>query len=94
MSGTGGKVALVEHDDPLGCNGGIDTLPPAQLALIVDLVGWDGANFYEGTAGSGDRPNSTAVLPHSSNGCTDTDNNAADFTRRRRRRPRNTTSRP
>ena len=23
-------------------------VPPAALATIVDLVGWDGANFYEG----------------------------------------------
>ena len=47
MSGTGAKVALVNTTTPLGCNGVANTCTPAALATIVDLVGWDGANFYE-----------------------------------------------
>jgi predicted extracellular nuclease len=83
MSGTGGKVALVTSATGLGCNGGSTPCSAAQLALIKDLVGWDGANFYEttGTAGTGPAPattNSTAIL-RLLDGAQDTDNNSADF---------------
>jgi hypothetical protein len=78
MSGTGGKVALVNTTVPLGCNGGSTACTADQLAKIVDLVGWDGANFYEGTAAAPATTNPTAVL-RAIGGCTDTDNNAADF---------------
>jgi len=78
MSGTGGKVALVNSTSGLACNGGSTPCSAAQLALIVDLVGWDGANFYEGTPAPA-TTNSTAVV-RKGNGCTDTDNNAGDFT--------------
>ena len=47
------------------------------LATIVDLVGWDGANFFEGAAAPA-TTNSTAIL-RLGNGCTETDNNASDF---------------
>jgi hypothetical protein len=77
MSATGGKVALVTSTAGLGCNGGSTPCTPAQLALIKDLVGWDGANFYE-TAPAPATTNSTAVL-RLGNGCTETDNNALDF---------------
>jgi hypothetical protein len=77
MSATGGKVALVTSTTGLGCNGGSTPCTPAQLALIKDLVGWDGANFYE-TAPAPATTNSTAVL-RLSNGCTETDDNALDF---------------
>lgn len=77
ISGTGGKVALVMSTTGLGCNGGSTPCSAAQLALIKDLVGWDGANFYE-TASAPATTNSTAVL-RLTNGCTETDNNAADF---------------
>jgi predicted extracellular nuclease len=79
MSGTGGKVALVNSTTGLGCNGGSTPCSPAQLALIVDLVGWDGANFYEGSGPAPGTSNTTAVL-RANGGCTDTDDNAADFT--------------
>ena len=79
MSGTGGKVALANIDTSLGCNGGSTPCSATQLAQIVDLVGWDGANFYEGTAPAPATTNSTAVL-RANGGCTDTDNNSADFT--------------
>jgi predicted extracellular nuclease len=77
MSGTGGKMALVNTTTPLGCNGVSNTCTPAALATIVDLVGWDGANFYE-TAPAPATTNSTAAL-RLANGCTETDNNALDF---------------
>ncbi len=49
-----------------------------ELALIVDLVGWDGANFFEGAAGPATN-NATALLRRNG-GLQDTDNNFADFT--------------
>ncbi|MGZ4388420.1 MAG: ExeM/NucH family extracellular endonuclease [Gaiellaceae bacterium] len=79
MSGTGGKVALVADSASLGCNGGSAPCSVAQLALIVDLVGWDGANFFEGPAPAPATTNPTAVV-RNDGGCTDTDSNAADFT--------------
>ena len=77
MSGTGGKVALVNSATTLGCNGSSTPCTPDQLARIVDMVGWDGANFFEGAAAPA-TTNSTAVL-RNSGGCADTDNNGADF---------------
>lgn len=77
MSATGGKVALVMSTTGLGCNGGSTPCSSAQLALIKDLIGWDGANFYE-TAAAPTTSNSTANL-RLGNGCTETDNNASDF---------------
>jgi hypothetical protein len=78
MSATGGKVALVNSVTPLGCNGGSTPCPPAALAQIVDLVGYDGANFFEGSAPAPAASNTTAVL-RGAGGCTDSDDNAADF---------------
>ena len=55
MSGTAGKVALVVDAVTLGCNGS-STQPcsPAQLARIVDLVGYGNANFFEGAGAAPD----------------------------------------
>jgi hypothetical protein len=78
MSLTGGKVALVNTTTPLGCNGGSTPCPPAALATIIDLIGWDGANFFEGP-GAGPTTSNTTAAFRVSGGCTDTDNNAADF---------------
>jgi predicted extracellular nuclease len=78
MSATGGKVALANIATTLGCNGGSTPCTPTQLAQIVDLVGWDGANFFEGTVAPA-TTNTTGIL-RNSNGCADTDNNALDFT--------------
>src|SRR5262245_2278195 len=78
MSATGGKVALVNVTSPLGCNGGSTLCSPDALATIVDLVGWDGANFFEGSSAAPATSNTAAdfrVL----GGCTDTDNNGSDF---------------
>jgi hypothetical protein len=77
MSATGGKVALANIAITLGCNGGSTPCPPSALASIVDLVGYDGANFFEGSPAPA-ASNTTAVL-RANNGCTDTDNNGADF---------------
>jgi uncharacterized protein len=77
ISATGGKVALASTTLSLGCNGGSTPCTPAQLALIVDLVGWDGANFSEGSPGP--TTSNTTSLLRVNGGLQDTDNNAVDF---------------
>ena len=82
MAAGAGKVALVDSTTPLGCNGGSTACTAAQLAHVVDLVGYGtgtgGANFFEG---SGPAPTISATNSdfRASAGCTDTDSNAADF---------------
>ena len=77
MSATAGKIALVNSTISLGCNGGSTPCSPAQLALILDLVGYGGANFSE-TSPAPALSNTTAAL-RLGGGCTDTNNNSADF---------------
>ncbi len=91
MAAGGGKVALVNTTTPLGCNGGSTPCSPAALATIVDLIGWDGANFFEGS-GPGPTTSNTSAAFRVINGCQDTDNNSADFTLGTPPAPRNTAS--
>jgi uncharacterized protein len=79
MAAGAGKVALVTGITSLGCNGGSAPCSAEQLARIVDLVGYGNANFFEGSAGAPTLSNTTAAL-RAGSGCTDTDDNAADFT--------------
>ncbi len=78
MSGTAGKVVLVNAATALACNGGSTPCSGAQLALIVDLVGYGGANFFEGTAPTAVLGNALSAM-RAGNGCTDTNQNGADF---------------
>lgn len=78
MSGTAGKVVLANTTTTLGCNGGNNACSPAQQALILDLVGFGSANFFEGSAPAPAPSNSTSIL-RAGEGCTDTNDNAADF---------------
>ena len=50
MAAGAGKVALVTGQTTLGCNGGSAPCDAAQLARIVDLVGYGNANFFEGAS--------------------------------------------
>ena len=69
MSGTAGKVALVNSTSPLS-----GTCPVA-----IDLVGFgSGTNCFEGTGPTATLSNTTAAI-RASNGCTDSDNNATNF---------------
>lgn len=77
MSGSAGKVVLVNSTSGLACNGGSTPCSAAQLTLIKDLVGYGTANFFE-TAVAPTLSNTTAGL-RLANGCTETDNNAFDF---------------
>jgi predicted extracellular nuclease len=77
MAAGAGKVAVVNSAASLGCNGGSNPCSPAQLAMIVDLIGYGNANFFEGAAAP-TLGNSTSAS-RASNGCVDTDNNSSDF---------------
>ncbi len=79
MSATNGKVVLVNTTTGLTCNG--STAQPctaAELASIVDLVGYGTANFFEGSGVAPALTNTTSAI-RSGNGCTDADNNSTDF---------------
>jgi predicted extracellular nuclease len=78
MGATAGKVVLVGTTTGLACNGGSTPCTPEQLALIIDLVGWGSANFFE-TAPAPATSNTTSIS-RNGNGCMETDDNAADFT--------------
>lgn len=79
MSGTAGKVILANSTSALACNGGSAPCSGAQLALIVDLVGFGGANFFEGAAPTPVLGNALSAT-RAGGGCTDTNQNGADFT--------------
>ena len=78
MSGSSGKVVLADTTSGLGCNGGSNPCSAAQEALILDLVGFGNANYYEG---SGPAPGLSASLAgfRADGGCTDSHDNGADF---------------
>ena len=94
MAAGAGKVALVTGQTTLGCNGSVgQPCDATQLARIVDLVGYGNANFFEGASAA---PTLDAGSSGSRNvgGCTDTDNNGADFTEITPPAPRNTATTP
>jgi len=80
MSGTNGKVALVNSSTALGCGA---TATPCTLpgTAIVDLVAWGTANNAEGGASvnNGVAITSTQGAVRKNNGCTETNNNNLDF---------------
>jgi predicted extracellular nuclease len=71
MSGTNAKVAVVNTTTALSGSAPSD-------ASIVDVVGYGSANFYEGSGAAPVLSNTTAAL-RAGGGCTDTDDNASDF---------------
>jgi predicted extracellular nuclease len=78
MSGSAGRVALVEGVDGLACGAGTEPCDAAELARIVDLVGYGaGTTPSEGTP-TRSTSNATAVV-RAQGGCQDTNDNASDF---------------
>ncbi len=76
LSGTAGRVSLSTQGS---------AIPAGSMhASIVEMVGFGNANVYEtvGTVGTGPAPaaSSTNSISRKDAGCTDTDNNAGDFT--------------
>ncbi|MGZ8695243.1 MAG: lamin tail domain-containing protein, partial [Gaiellaceae bacterium] len=92
MAAGAGKVALVNSSSSLGCNGSSTPCSGAQTALIIDLVGYGNANYFEGSGPTGTLLTSTSAAFRNNDGCTDSDNNAADFTAATPPAPRNTAS--
>src|SRR6185369_2920663 len=78
MAAGGGKVIVANVATGLACNGSTTLCSATQLAQIVDLVGQGAANFFEGS-GTAPAPSTTLADFRAANGCTDTDNNNADF---------------
>lgn len=85
MASTAGKIVLTNTSTLIA--GG--TLCPMD-ATIVDIVGYGSANCFEGAAAA-PAPSATASDLRALNGCTDTNNNSADFTASAPN-PRNTAS--
>jgi len=79
MAAGAGKVILANTTMGVACNGNSTPCSAAQLAQIVDLVGYGNANFFEG-AGAAPTLSNTTAARRNGNGCTETDDNAADFT--------------
>ena len=78
MSSSSGKVALVSGTAALACGATSNPCSATKLALIVDLVGYGTATFYEGSAAAPTLSNTTAAL-RAAAGCTDSNANGADF---------------
>jgi uncharacterized protein len=78
MSGTAGKVALANGVTTLGCNTAPTCAANGNDTRIVDLIGYGGANYFEGAAAPG--LTSTTADFRADGGCQDSDTNAADFT--------------
>jgi len=82
MAAGAGKVIVANTTTGLACNGSSTPCNASQLAQIVDLVGYGtgsgGANFFEGSAAAPSIGTTTADF-RDDLGCTDTDQNAADF---------------
>ena len=74
MSGTNGKVALVSSTTALS-----GQFATGTGTNIVDFVGYGTADGREGTAATPALTNTTAAIRNGS-GCTDTNNNSANFT--------------
>lgn len=78
LSGSNGKVVLVNGMTGLACNGGSTPCSPVQLAQILDLVGYGSADFFEGNGAAPTASTTTAEL-RLANGCIDTNHNDVDF---------------
>ena len=77
LAASGGKVALVTDATPLTCGASAGSC--AGSSSIRDLVGYGGAADYEGSAAA-PALSSTTAAERGTAGCTDTDDNASDFT--------------
>ncbi len=73
MSGSQGKVALVNGTTVLS-----GTQCPTMNAAIVDYIGFGAANCSESSTAPGASNNQSSII-RADGGCTDTDNNSADF---------------
>jgi hypothetical protein len=73
---TGGKVAIVDNATALSC--GATAGSCSAVSGVQDLVGYGSATDFEGSAAA-PAPSATKSIARAGGGCTDTDDNAADF---------------
>jgi len=73
---TGGKVAVVDDATPLACGSSPGSCSAASD--LEDLIGYGSAADYEGSAAA-PALSATTALARAGGGCTDADDNAADF---------------
>jgi hypothetical protein len=76
LAATGGKVAIVNDATALSCGASAGSCSAA--AGLEDMVGYGSAADYEGS-GAAPAGSATNALARAGSGCTDTDDNAADF---------------
>jgi Lamin Tail Domain len=73
---SGGKVALVRDSATLSCGDAPGSC--SAVSTVEDLVGYGAASDYEGS-GPAPAPAADTALVRAGGGCTDGDDNAADF---------------
>jgi hypothetical protein len=76
LAGTSGKIALVRGAAPLTCGASAGSC--SANPLVEDLIGYGSASDFEGAGSAAALSNTSAAL-RANGGCTDTDDNAADF---------------
>jgi hypothetical protein len=76
LAATGGKVALVTSATALTCGASAGSCSAASG--VEDLAGYGSATDYEGS-GAASAGSATDALTRAGGGCTDSDDNAADF---------------
>jgi hypothetical protein len=73
---SGGKIAAVRNATALSCGGSAGSC--SATSAVADLIGYGAATDYEGQDAAGALSSSTAAV-RAGSGCTDTDQNASDF---------------
>jgi Lamin Tail Domain len=77
LAGTSGKIALVRGAAALTCGASAGSC--SADPLVEDFVGYGSASDFEGAGSAAGLSNTSAAL-RANNGCTDTGDNATDFT--------------
>jgi hypothetical protein len=76
LAATSGKIALVRGTAALMCGASAGTC--SADPLVEDLAGYGAASDFEGS-GSAPAPSNTLAVLRADDGCTDTNDNGADF---------------
>jgi Lamin Tail Domain len=77
LAATSGKIALVRGSSALTCGATVGSC--SATPLVEDLVGYGDATDFEG-AGTAPAPSNTQAALRGDGGCSDTGDNASDFT--------------
>jgi len=77
LAASGGKIALVSDAGALSCGAAAGSC--SAVPAVKDLAGYGSATDFEGSDAAGALSSTTAAIRDAA-GCTDTNDNAADFT--------------